>query len=329
LAIKKDKIGILGTGSWGNTLAFLLGQTKEVVIWDRDPERVRKVSKTKRFKKPLNQRYPDQVHVTADLRDLFDCQIIINAISLKGMKNVFRKLKEAGLAKEVILINGSKGVEPDTLKTPTEIIGASCPNNPIAVISGPNLAKEMMRGKPMLTVVASSDPKVCKIIQDLLMGPTLRVYTSDDIKGVELAGAFKNIIAIAAGCIDGLELGESAKASLITRGLAEMNIFVSAFGGKAETTLSPAGIGDLVATCNSELSRNHKVGYFLAKAKKLNQIIDSLGEVAEGVNTTHAVYRICQEKNLQLPIVEQVKEIIDENSTAVEAVLNLMNRPVS
>ena len=297
--VKKGKIGILGTGSWGNTLAFLLGQSREVVLWDRNPERVRKVHKTNRFKKPLNQKYPDQVSVTADFTDLFDCEIIINAISLKGMNKVFSNLKESGLPEEIILINGSKGVEPDTLKTPTEIIETHCKGNPIAVISGPNLAKEMIKGKPMLTVAASSDPKVCKII------------------------------AIAAGCIDGLELGESAKASLITRGLDEMREFLSVFGGKPETSLSPAGIGDLVATCNSELSRNHKIGFFLSKGKKLNQIIDSLGEVAEGVNTTHAVYRICQEKNLDLPIVEQIKEVLDENSTPVEAVLNLMSRPVS
>lgn len=324
----KNTIGILGAGSWGNTLAFLLGQNKEIRLWDYNPKRVRKSNKTRRFKKPLPQKYPDNVKITSDLHELFDCEMIINTVPLKGIGGVFSKLKEISLPEDIILVSGSKGIEPNFLQTPTEIIQSFCKNNPIGVISGPNLAKEVIIGKPMVTVASSKDINIAKIIQENTSGPTLRVYTNLDIRGVELCGALKNIIAIAAGCLDGLELGVSAKASLITRGLSEIGEFVSHCGGKTTTILGAAGVGDLVATCSSNLSRNYRVGFYLAKGKDLSQIINTLGEVAEGIDTTHAVFRMCQELNIQLPIVEQVKAVIDRKNTPVEAVLNLMNRPL-
>lgn len=325
---KKTKIGILGRGSWGNTLAFLLGQEKEVIIWSRNEAEVRRINKTRRFKKPSTLIYPDKVTITSNLEDLFDCEIIISAISVKGIEDVFGKLKELKIPEKIIIVNGSKGVEPNTLKTPCQLIGSILPNNPVAVVSGPNLAKEVIAGKPMVTEVACKDIDIAKQIQGAIQCPTLRVYTDTDVIGVELAGALKNIIAIAAGCCDGLELGVSAKSSLITRGIAEIGKFLAFYGGKTETLLGASGVGDLVATASSDLSRNYRVGYNLAKGKNLNHIIETLGEVAEGINTTYAVYRICQENNLQMPIVEQVKAVLDNNITPVDALLNLMNRPI-
>lgn len=324
-----QKIAILGAGSFGNTMAFLLGQHQKVYLWDHNKARVRKTNKTRRFKKPLTQKYPDNVIITSEIEDLLDADIIFNAVSVKGIAEVFRKLKDAKLSDKAIIVNLSKGFETDTLRRPSEIITGLLPNNSLAVISGPNLAKEMINGKPMVTEVASDDLEVAKTIQKLLNGPTLRVYINSDVLGVELAGALKNIIAIAAGCLDGLDQGESAKASLMTRGLAEIAKFVAVMGGKSETLLGPSGVGDLIATSESKLSRNYRVGFYLAKGKKLEKIKETLGEVAEGINTTHAVYSICLEKNIQLPIVEQVKAVLDEKVTPVEAVLNLMNRPVS
>ncbi len=325
---KRPKIGILGTGSWGNTLAFLIGMNRPVILWDRDPKRARKTNKTRRFKKPLFHKYPDSILITSDLEDLKDCDLIINAISVKGIDHVFSKLKESGIHKDCVIANGSKGVEPDSLKRPSELIAKHFPDNPIAVFSGPNLSKEMIKGKPMVTEVASKNKYAAELVREILSGPTLRVYTTEDIIGVELAGAFKNVIAIAAGVLDGLNQGESAKASLITRGLLEMSKFVTAMGGESKTLLGPAGVGDLIATCSCDLSRNHRVGTMLAKGKKLSQIIETLGEVAEGINTTYAVYRMCQDRKVQMPIVEQVKNILDDNSSPVEAVLNLMKRPM-
>jgi glycerol-3-phosphate dehydrogenase (NAD(P)+) len=285
------------------------------------------MAKTRRFKKPVTLKYPDKVKITADLRELFFSKIIINAISLKGMEETYQRIAQLDISNEHIFVNGSKGIDSLNLQTPLEIIEQYLPNNPRAVISGPNLAKELIEAKPMITEVASSDIEIAKIIQARLANPSLRIYTNNDVKGVELCGALKNVIAIAAGASDALELGNSAKASLISRGLIEMGRFLELYGGKQQTLLGPAGVGDLIATCSSDLSRNYRVGYYLGKGKKLEDIIKKLGEVAEGVNTTHAVYQIAHEKNIEMPIVEQIKLLLDGEKDAVSAVLSLMQRP--
>lgn len=325
---KKAQIGILGRGSFGNALSFLFGQNNNVVIWDHNQSRARAIQKTRRFKKPITQKYPDNVEISSELEDLLGCDLIINALSVKAIDEVFEKLKELNLSEKAIILNGSKGIEVKSLLRPSEIIRSKLPNNPIAVLSGPNLAKEIVLGKPMVTVVASEDINIAKQVQAILHEPTLRVYTNTDIVGVELAGALKNIIAIAAGCIDGLELGESAKASLLSRGLAEMSKFMSYYGADNATLLGAAGVGDLIATSVSDMSRNYRVGFNLAKGKKPDEIIEELGEVAEGVSTTYAIYSICKEKNIHMPIAEQLKEVLDGELSTVDAVLNLMNRPL-
>lgn len=323
---KEVQISILGAGSWGNTLAFLYGQNHKIILWDYDPRRVRKANKTRRFKKPITQKYPDNVNITCSLEEALTSPIIINAISLKGMNEVFSQIRNLGLNDKTIIVNAAKGIDLINLETPSEIIRKFCPQNPIAIISGPNLAKELIQGKPMVTEIASLDADVRSFLKEELSNPILRIYTNHDVKGVELCGALKNVIAIAAGAADALKLGESAKASLITRGLHEIGKVLNFYGLNAETLLGPAGIGDLVATCGSELSRNYRVGYYLAEGKKLNLIIGKLGEVAEGVNTARAINQICKEANLQLPIIQEIKKLVDAEVTAVEAVLNLMNR---
>ena len=317
----------MGTGAWANTLAFLLGQTYPVILWSHCEKKARRIAKTRRFKKPATLKYPDKVKISSDLRELFFSKIIINAISLKGMEQTYQKIAQLDISDEHIFVNGSKGIDALNLQTPLEIIEQYLPNNPRAVISGPNLAKELIQAKPMITEVAAEDIEIAKIIQARLANPSLRIYTNNDVKGVELCGALKNVIAIAAGACDALDLGESAKASLISRGLIEMGRFLELYGGKQETLLGPAGVGDLVATCSSYLSRNYRVGYYLSKGKKLEDIVKKLGEVAEGVNTTHAVYKIAHEKNLEMPIVEQIKLLLDGEKNAVDAVLSLMQRP--
>jgi len=323
-----EQISIIGAGSWGNTLAFLLGQHQKVILWDHNPSRVRITNKTRRFKKPIKHKYPDNVLITSNLGDVLDSRIIISAVSLKGMAEVFGNLKLIGLRPDHILVSASKGIDSTNLKTPTEIIDSFCPENPKAVISGPNLARELIKGQPMVTEVAAKDPEIAKLVQEKILSPTLRVYINTDVKGVELCGALKNVIAIAAGCCDGLKLGESAKASLITRGLKEMGNFLKLYGCQAETLLGPAGIGDLVATCSSNLSRNYRVGFMLTEGKRLDWIIDKLGEVAEGVNTAQAVYKIAQENKIEMPIAKEIKKLLDGDITAIDAVLNLMKRPI-
>lgn len=325
---EKEQISILGSGSWGNTLAYLLGQNQKVILWDRDIGRVRRANKTRRFKKPVTKKYPDNVVITSKLEDALESRIIINCVSLKGMAEVFSNIAALKPNKDKVFVNASKGIDSINLKTPTEIIQTFCKHVTVAVISGPNLAKELIEGQPMVTEVAAQDSKIAELLRDQLISPTLRVYTNTDIKGVELCGALKNVIAIAAGASDALKLGESAKASLITRGLKEMGDFLKLYNCKSETLLGPAGIGDLIATCSSSLSRNYRVGFSLAEGKKLDQIMNKLGEVAEGVNTATAVHKICIEKDIQLPIVEQIYRLVTGEITAVDAVLCLMQRPV-
>ena len=324
--MEEEQISILGAGSWGNTLAFLYGQNHKIILWDHDASRVRRANKTRRFKKPIVQKYPDNVTITSDLEKALSSKIIISAISLKGMTDVFIQVRKLGLNSETIIVNAAKGIDSLNLQTPSEIIRKFCPENPIAIISGPNLAKELIKGKPMVTEIAANNVITAEFLKEQLSNPILRIYTNTDIKGVELCGALKNVIAIAAGAADALKLGESAKASLITRGLHEISKLLSVYQCKPETILGPAGIGDLIATCSCDLSQNYRVGYSLAEGKKLENIIGKLGEVAEGVNTARAVYQICKEQNLQLPIVEQIKKLVDGEITAVDAVLALMSR---
>lgn len=326
--MNKEQITILGSGSWGNTLAYLLGQNQKVVLWDRDAGRVRRANKTRRFKKPVTKKYPDNVVITNKLEEALESKIIVNCISLKGVAEVFSNISVFQSKKDQVFVNASKGIDSINLQTPTEIIQSFCKNVTVAAISGPNLAKELIEGQPMVTEVAAKKPEIAELIREQIASPTLRVYVSTDIKGLELCGALKNVIAIAAGASDSLKLGESAKASLITRGLKEMGEFLKLYGCKEETLLGPAGVGDLIATCSGALSRNYRVGFYLAEGKRLNQIISKLGEVAEGVNTAKAIHKICLEKNIQLPIVEQIYKLVEGEISAVDAVISLMKRPV-
>ncbi len=326
---EKSKISILGSGAWANTLAFLLGQSHEILLWDHNSSRVRRANKTRRFKKPIKQKYPDKVEITDDISRTLESKIIINAVSLKGMGEVFGKLCLLEPSEDIIFLNAAKGIDADNLKTPSEIISTFCEKNPIAVISGPNLAKELIEGKPMVTEVACKDIEIAKFIQSELNNPSLRIYINKDIKGVELCGAIKNVMAIAAGAVDALKLGQSAKASLITRGLNEIGKFLDFYQCNKATLLGPAGIGDLIATCSSELSRNYRVGYFLAQGKKLDDVQKKIGEVTEGVSTARAVHKIIEEANLDMPICDEIYKVINNEKNTVDALLALMNRPLA
>jgi len=325
----EKSIAILGSGAWANTLAFLFGQNNFVTLWDHNNSRVRRANKTRRFKKPITQKYPDNIAITNELADVLKCQIIINAVSLKGMAEVFGKLCLLKPSKNIIFLNAAKGIDAENLKTPSEIIKTFCPENEVAVLSGPNLAKELIKGKPMVTEIACNNKEIAIELQQILNTPSLRIYINADLKGVELCGALKNVIAIAAGASDALGLGESAKASLITRGTNEIGKFLKHYHCDETTLLGPAGIGDLVATCSSSLSRNYRVGYFLAQGKKIEDIQKKIGETAEGVNTTNAVHKIIQEENLSMPICNEIYKVINNEINSVDALLNLMKRPLS
>jgi glycerol-3-phosphate dehydrogenase (NAD(P)+) len=227
------------------------------------------------------------------------------------------------------LVSAIKGLEISTLKRMSEVLASILPNYPICVLSGPNLAEEVLQGLPSAAAIACEDLHAAQHVQSRLNSPTFRLYTNTDVVGVELGGALKNVIAIAAGCSDGLKLGVNAKSALLTRGLAEMSRFAQLMGAQPLTLAGLAGMGDLIATCAGMQSRNYRLGYALAQGGTTSDVLAGLGAVAEGVTTTRAVLDIAQQKELELPIAQQVKEMLQGTKSIKEAIETLMKRPLS
>lgn len=293
---------ILGTGAWGSALATLAGVSgHQVQIWSRRGQ----------------QSLADSV-AGAD--------IIVNAISMKGVPEMVQRLQEAKISKSAILVSATKGLDPETLRTPSQILQASFPDHPIAVLSGPNLSKEIEQGMPAATVVASENQAVAETVQKQFSSENFRVYTNSDRLGTELGGTLKNVIAIAVGVCDGLKLGDNARAALVTRALPELIRVGTHLGGQAETFFGLSGLGDLLATCTSPLSRNYQVGYQLAQGKSLEQILIDLNSTAEGVNTANVLIRLANQEQIPIPISRQVFRLLNGKITPQEAVEALMER---
>ncbi|MGI0492034.1 NAD(P)H-dependent glycerol-3-phosphate dehydrogenase [Alkalinema pantanalense CENA528] len=302
------KITIVGAGAWGTTLATLARENgHDVVVWSRSCEMSLQAA-------------------------IAGSQVILSAISMKGVRAIVQQLGEIGLPPETILVSATKGLDPDSgtatalPKLPSQIWQMGFPNNPVVVLSGPNLSKEIQQGLPATTVVASDRPGAATQVQTLFSSPRFRVYTNDDPLGVELGGALKNVMAIAVGTCDGLHLGTNAKSGLITRGLAEMIRIGIHWGAKADTFYGLAGLGDLMATCSSSLSRNYQVGYGLAQGQTLTEILGNLEGTAEGVNTTQVLLQVAQQQGIELPITEQVYLLLQGQSTPQDAISALMSR---
>jgi glycerol-3-phosphate dehydrogenase (NAD(P)+) len=295
-------VAILGAGAWGSALASLASANgHEVRLWSR------------RSSATLAQ-----VVKNAD--------ILLSAISMKGVQAVAEELKSIPLAFESIFVTATKGLDPQTTSTPSQIWQAAFPHHPVVVLSGPNLSKEIQQQLPAATVVASNDTWAAEVVQDIFNSSRFRVYTNSDALGVELGGTLKNVIAIAAGVCDGLHLGTNAKAALVTRGLTEMVRVGNSWGAKTETFYGLSGLGDLLATCNSSLSRNYQVGYQLAQGKTLPEIIAHLEGTAEGVNTTQVLMQRAQKHNIYVPITQQVYRLLQGEITPQQALDELMLR---
>ncbi len=293
---------ILGTGAWGSALATLAEVSgHHVRTWSRRGE----------------QSLADSV-AGAD--------VIVIAISMKGVPEMAQRLQEANISKSAILVSATKGLDPETLRTPSQIWQASFPDHPIAVLSGPNLSKEIERGMPAATVVASEDQVAAETVQQQFSSENFRVYTNLDRLGTELGGTLKNVIAIAVGVCDGLKLGDNARAALVTRALPELIRVGTHLGGQAETFFGLSGLGDLLATCTSPLSRNYQVGYQLAHGKSLEQILTDLNSTAEGVNTANVLIRLANQERIPIPISRQVYRLLNGKITPKEAVEALMER---
>ncbi len=323
------KVCILGAGTWGTTLAWLLAKKKfRISLWGRSEAVVREVNSSR-----INSRYLGQtplsesIHATTRLEEAAaDAGLIIVAVATPGLRELIRSLQPLAIPSSTPFLSVSKGIEDQTYYTVTEILREHFPSHPLAALSGPNIAKEILRGLPTSSVIASENMAVAGALQKIFNSPDFRVYTNRDLTGVEVAGALKNIMAIAAGVAEGLQLGENAKAALITRSLAEIGRMVRFKGGDPRTLMGLAGIGDLMVTCYSPFSRNHRVGLQLAEGKPLSLILKELGSVAEGVSTVQSIYHLSLSEKIEMPITEQVYQIIHRGRSPREALKNLMSR---
>ncbi|MBD1880464.1 MULTISPECIES: NAD(P)H-dependent glycerol-3-phosphate dehydrogenase [unclassified Coleofasciculus] len=297
----KLTIAILGSGAWGTTLASLASQNgHHVRVWSRQ----------------------SSLCLEAVLEN---AEIVLSAISMKGVGEVAANVQKA-VSSKPIFVTATKGLDPVTTCTPSQIWQAAFPTRPVVVLSGPNLAKEIQQGLPAATVVASRDAAAASSVQAVFSSPSFRVYTNADPLGVELGGTLKNVMAIAAGTCDGLQLGTNAKAALLTRGLTEIIRIGNCWGAQPETFYGLSGLGDLLATCNSSLSRNYQVGYRLAQGKTLSEVLTELEGTAEGVNTASVLIQRADREEISVPISYQVYRLLKGEVTPLSAVEALMLR---
>ena len=323
-----DRIAVLGAGSWGAALSLLLARKGcRISLWVWDPEQAEVMRRTGENPFLKGFAIPETIEITTSIPSAVDgAEVILLATISSAVEDVASELGTC-LPPETPIISGTKGLNSETGLTVSQTLGHILPgSNPVAALSGPNLALEVAKGIPTATVVACGDDSVAHEMQSLFMCPSLRVYTNPDVIGVELAGALKNVIAIAAGICDGLGFGDNTKAALLTRGLAEITRLGTKLGAKQATFMGLAGVGDLMATCASPLSRNRRVGLGLGKGGKLDDIVRELGQVAEGIPTTRAAYDLARKHETAMPITEQVYQVLFEDKSPRAAVAGLMTR---
>lgn len=320
---------IIGSGAWGTTLAGLVtraGSKATLVV--RNPETYRSLSKRRRHPVSLpGYTLPTEVQLARSIEDALDTgpDLVIVAVPTAAIDDVGEVLARSHYRGPIV--TATKGLDPDTLRTASDRICDTIEDElRLAVLSGPNLANEIAAGLPAAAVVAAHDAPVSQVVRRALMSDGYRVYTSSDVTGVEIAGALKNVIAIGAGIADGMNAGQNAKAAYMTRGIAEMARLGVACGANPMTFAGLAGIGDLMATCNSEQSRNHTVGRGLAMGRSLEEILAGMHEVAEGVPTTKAALRLGKVKGVEMPIVAQLAAIMYEGLAPEDAIAELMAR---
>ena len=299
----KKKLTIIGAGLWGQALAKLAqyNDQNNVKIWSRtSSESLASVVQ--------------------------EADVILSAVSMKGVRLTVEKLTALTIPEETIFTSATKGLETKTLFTPSQIWQKSFPSHPVVVLSGPNLSKEIQQRLPAATVVASEDVVAAAKVQEIFSSDIFRVYSNQDPIGTELGGTLKNVMAIASGVCDGLQLGTNAKSALLTRALPEMIRIGTELGASRETFFGLSGLGDLIATCYSPLSRNYRVGYGLSEGKTLEQILIELGSTAEGINTDNVLIELAQKHRIAIPISRQVYQLINGATTPQEAVKELMAR---
>ena len=316
------RLGIVGGGAWGSALAHLFAQRHEVLVYDRDPQKVELIN-SGLYPADSSLRINRTVRATADWEELLKfAEIFFISVPTQAVREVLKRFPQGF---EGILINTAKGIEIDTFQTVSQIVEEILPKAQYFVLSGPSFAREVVLGKPTAVVLSGFNHPLGTELQTALNLPIFRIYWNDDVKGVELGGALKNVMAIAVGICDGMEMGLNARSALITRGLKEMAFLGERLGAKRETFYGLSGLGDLVLTATGDLSRNRRFGLAIGRGRPVGQALKEIGTV-EGYHTVRAVYHLSQKLGLELPISQTVYRVLYEGLPLREAVENLLNR---
>lgn len=327
--MNSSPIAVIGAGAWGTTLAMILQRRGlQVRLWEFFPEYARVLDLTRENPKFLpGVQIPVGIEITADLKHAVEgCRALLLAVPSQRMRGVAHRLVEYGCHPELV-VSASKGIEQNSLLCMSEVLASEFGAGlEVCALSGPSHAEEVSRNLPCSLVAGSSSPEAARRVQDWFMGPSVRVYTSQDIIGVELGGSLKNIIALASGVVDGLGLGDNAKAALVTRGLAEIVRLGKVLGAKAETFSGLSGLGDLVVTCMSQHSRNRRVGEELGRGRRLADILATMEMVAEGVETSRSAFMLARRENVEMPITAQMNRVLFEDVRPADALAQLMQR---
>lgn len=328
---ESSRVGVLGAGSWGTSLAVHVARCGHpTTLWCRTPERRRALESGSNERYLPGIAFPETLAVTDSLDDLAEHELILLVVPSHGFRSVLREFLSVSRVASPTVVSGTKGIEQDSLARMSNVCfeeGARVEREiPFAVLSGPSFATELAAGDPTACVVASEDAQLARSLQDGFSQQNLRLYTSSDVVGVELGGTAKNIVAIAAGLADGLGFGHNTLAALMTRGLHEVTRLGLAYGGRPRTFSGLAGMGDLVLTCTGPLSRNRQTGVGLAQGKSLDQISEELSMVAEGVKNSVALSRLAAARKVEMPITQNMVEVLYEGKSPRAAVEELMRR---
>lgn len=326
MSSRKPKVTVLGGGTWGTTVASIAARKTDTLLWLRDPEIAQAINKTHQ-----NPRYlagfdlARGLRATADLAEAVEeADVLVAGVPSQYLRGVLEQAADH-VRPFIPVVSLVKGLEQGSRKRMTEVIGEVLPGHPAGVLSGPNIAKEVVQGYSAAATLAMPDHRGAQTLQGVVNTSRYRVYTSEDVVGVEIAGAVKNVFAIAVGFGDGLGAGDNTRAMVITRSLHELTRFGVALGGRAETFAGLAGMGDLIVTCISPHSRNRRVGYELGRGKPLQEILASMNQVAEGVRTTAVVMRIAAERGIEMPIAREVDAVLNRRQPVEETYRGLLH----
>jgi len=331
-AAGSKRIAIIGAGSWGTALALVAARNQHHVrLWAREPEVANSINQAHRNPLYLSDFNLENIRATAVIEDAIDgVDFAVLVVPSHAMREIISRLRPS-LSSNIVLVSATKGVENNTLMRVEEVVADVLRDNfepRYVALSGPSFAREVAKGDPTAIVAASRDRESSELVQRSLSSSVFRVYTNTDVVGVELGGAVKNVVAIAAGVVRGLGFGTNAVAAIITRGLAEMTRLALAEGSRVETMAGLAGLGDLVLTCTGELSRNRHVGVELGRGRRVEEILGEMREVAEGVKTTRSIYELGRRLEIEMPITASIYALLYEDKPALDAANELMGRPL-